>query len=203
MTLPTAPIRCPIEGLRNRVASVQVAASETGGGMRFAGVLAVLMLAGCVAFGAKDGAGPSGASAGVAPKPNPIIAGEIATTSLDAPAPGMTTPAPVKADEAKAEPTEEVQAKPVKQAAPVPPPEPKSPEEVKCLKSGDTWASAGKSGARTCVKRTKDAGKACTRQTQCEGYCLARSRTCAPITPMFGCNDILQADGREATLCLD
>jgi hypothetical protein len=46
-------------------------------------------------------------------------------------------------------------------------------------------------------------GKACTRQSQCEGYCLARSGTCAPITPMFGCNDILQDDGREVTLCLD
>ena len=32
---------------------------------------------------------------------------------------------------------------------------------------------------------------------------LARSGTCAPITPMFGCNDILQDDGREVTLCLD
>ena len=133
--------------------------------MRFAGVLVVLMLAGCVSFGAKHGADPSGANAGVAPKPNPIIAGEIATTSLDA-------PAPVKADEAaetKPERSEVAQIEPVKQAAPVPPPEPKSPEEAKCLKSGDTWASAGKSGAKACVKRTKDAGKACTRQTQCEG----------------------------------
>lgn len=171
--------------------------------MRFAGVLAVLMLAGCVAFGAKDDAGPSGASAGVAPKPNPIIAGEIATTSLDAPAPVQAASTPVKADEAKPELSEAAQAEPVKQAAPVPPPEPKSPEEIKCLKAGNAWASAGKSGAKACVKRTRDAGKACTKQTQCEGYCLARSRTCAPITPMFGCNDILQADGREATLCLD
>ena len=164
--------------------------------MRFAGVLAVLMLAGCVAFGAKDGAGPSGASAGVTPKPNPIIAGEIATTSLDA-------PAPVKATEAKPELSAEAQTEPVKQVAPAPPPEPRSPEEVKCLKAGNAWASAGKSGAKACVKRTRDAGKSCTKQSQCEGYCLARSRTCAPITPMFGCNDILQADGREATLCLD
>ena len=78
-----------------------------------------------------------------------------------------------------------------------------SPEEARCLKTGGTWASAGQSGAKACVTLTRDGGKACTRQSQCEGYCLARSGTCAPITPMFGCNDILQDDGREVTLCLD
>lgn len=170
--------------------------------MRFVWVLAVMMLAACV-----PGQGPSG------PKTNPLATDSIETTSLDAPtdvapksetAPSVspdpqTSPAPPdEAPKAEPEATEEVAAPP-----PAPPPPPSSPEEARCLKSGGTWATAGESGAKACVKLTRDAGKACTRQSQCEGYCLARSRTCAPITPMFGCNDILQDDGREVTLCLD
>ncbi|MBD3765388.1 MAG: hypothetical protein IE927_11870, partial [Rhodobacterales bacterium] len=62
---------------------------------------------------------------------------------------------------------------------------------------------AGASAAMTCVRPTRDAGRACTRQTQCQGYCLARSGTCAPFAPLFGCHDVLQADGRRVTLCLD
>ena len=165
--------------------------------------VAVLLLAGCVGFGAKDGVGPSGASAGMAPKPNPILAEAISTTTLDAAptpqTPAPKTPAPTKAPAASPEPALSTPAP--DQTAP--PANPQSPEEVKCLKAGHAWASTGTGGAMACVKRTKDGGKACTRQTQCEGYCLARSRSCAPITPMFGCNDILQADGSEATLCLD
>lgn len=162
---------------------------------RAVAAVAVLLLAGCVGFGAKDGVGPSGTGAGMAPKPNPMLAEAISTTTLDA-APTPQSPAPTKAPAASPESTPAPD-----QSAP--PPDPQSPEEVKCLKAGHAWASTGTGGAMACVKRTKDGGKACTRQTQCEGYCLARSRSCAPITPMFGCNDILQADGSEATLCLD
>lgn len=173
--------------------------------MRFAGVLAVLMLAGCVALGAKDAAKPAAATPGKAPQPNPIIQSEIATTALDAP-PQVANPA-IAATPGQADEKDEAPAEPPEEAAApepaAPPPAPKSPAEAKCLKTGGVWASVGESGARACVRRTKDAGKSCTRQTQCEGYCLARSHSCAPITPMFGCNDILQADGRKVTLCLD
>lgn len=149
-------------------------------------------------------------------KPNPITGSQIATTTLDAPAPAPAAslpPAPQTSPEAAPEATSAgtpqapvAAAEPLASPAPAPeepPPPPASPAEAKCLKSGGIWANAGKSTAKTCVKRTKDAGRSCTRQTQCEGFCLARSRTCAPIAPMFGCNDILQADGREATLCID
>lgn len=122
------------------------------------------------------------------------------TTALNAAqtaAPPAAT-APDEADPAAPEPTEEVAAVPTAQA-----PAPSSPEEARCLKSGGSWATAGDSGAKACVRLTRDGGKSCTRQSQCEGFCLARSRTCAPITPMFGCTEILQDDGREVTLCLD
>jgi hypothetical protein len=148
-------------------------------------VLAVVMLSACV-----PGQGASDLSS-AAPEASPLGAELIETTSLDAPA---VQPAPASDEAAPAVPEATVEV------APAPP---ASPEEARCLKTGGTWASAGQSGAKACVTLTRDGGKACTRQSQCEGYCLARSGTCAPITPMFGCNDILQDDGREVTLCLD
>jgi hypothetical protein len=170
--------------------------------MRCLAVLAVLLLASCVAGGPAAG-----------PDVNPLATEAIETTAIDAPATtGAATPAEVSATAVPPNP----QAPPetsgeTDEAAPVLPgpteevaaPPPASPEEARCIRSGGTWATAGQSGAKACVKLTRDGGKACTRQSQCEGFCLARSGTCAPITPMFGCNDILQDDGREVTLCLD
>lgn len=80
---------------------------------------------------------------------------------------------------------------------------PRGPEQVACEKRGGIWAQAGKSGARSCVAPTRDGGKQCSRESDCDGVCLSRSRTCAPIKPLLGCNAILQDDGREVTLCID
>lgn len=187
--------------------------------MRLALCAAALILSACVLPGAKP----------TKPVVNPITGAQVTTQSLDAPSPvvqpgGQPTLAEPVAGQvdasldamtaaeavAKAKPAAADAAAKAQPAAAEPPPEvaveaapPQSPEAVKCLKQGGLWAAAGKTGAKTCVKRTKDAGKFCTKETQCEGYCLARSHSCAPIKPMFGCNDILQADGREVTLCLD
>lgn len=79
----------------------------------------------------------------------------------------------------------------------------KSKEQVTCEKRGGNWGTAGKSGGKTCIKRTRDSGKQCRKKSSCEGVCLARSGTCAPVTPLFGCNDILQNDGSRVTLCVD
>jgi hypothetical protein len=106
---------------------------------------------------------------------------------------------PTTETDAKADPAASATAP----TEPKAPPVPQSPEEAKCLKSGGVWATAGKGDAKSCVKATRDAGRACTKQTQCEGLCLARSGTCAPVKPLFGCNDIFEADGRRVTLCLD
>lgn len=93
-------------------------------------------------------------------------------------------------------------AKAVPQAsAPAEPPPPVSPEQALCQKSGGVWA-ASDSGGNVCVHRTRDGGKVCHRKTDCQGECLARSNTCAPIMPLMGCNDVLQTNGSEVTLCL-
>ena len=96
----------------------------------------------------------------------------------------------------------EVGVNPVAAIAPEPPVG-KSKEQTICEKRGNTWGTAGKSGGKTCIKRTRDAGKQCTKKSSCDGVCLARSGTCAPVTPLFGCNDILQNDGSRVTLCVD
>jgi len=123
-----------------------------------------------------DGDAP--AAAKVRPKPRPAIAPEDTNAAGIAAAASTTLPA--------VEPTDT-----------------KTKAQVACEKKGGTWDVAGKSGAKTCFKRTRDAGKQCRKQSNCESVCLARSGTCAPIKPLFGCNEILQDDGRRVTLCVD
>ena len=79
----------------------------------------------------------------------------------------------------------------------------KSKAQLICEKRGGNWGNAGKSNLKTCISRTKDAGKQCRKQSDCSSVCLARSGTCAPVKPLFGCNDILQKDGSRVTLCID
>jgi hypothetical protein len=127
---------------------------------------------------AQPGADAAQQGAQAAPAvPDDVSAGENTATTGEAPAPA----------EAPSEP-------------PVPP---KSASELACERRGGQFAAAGTSGARACVLRTRDGGRQCRRQTDCEGQCLARSNTCAPVSPLFGCHEILQADGRRVTLCID
>ena len=79
----------------------------------------------------------------------------------------------------------------------------KTAEQVLCEASKGQWVAAGETGAFYCASQTRDAGKQCSKKTQCQGVCLARSGTCSPITPLYGCNDVLEKDGREVTLCID
>ncbi len=162
--------------------------------------------------------------------PNAVTGGEIETTSLDAlpgeagpgaPAPeaaagGTDVAAPQAApqtdpeatpDAGKPEDTAETTAE-ATEPAPKPdltdiPVTPKSEKQLACEKKKGRWAKIGKGDARACVFQTKDSGKRCERESQCESVCLARSGTCAPFKPMYGCNEILQDNGARVTLCLD
>ncbi|EEW26097.1 hypothetical protein [Rhodobacter ferrooxidans] len=55
----------------------------------------------------------------------------------------------------------------------------------------------------TCVRLLPDAGKACTSNDQCEGSCMADSRTCSASTPMFGCFSTLENGVATPMLCVD
>ena len=130
---------------------------------------------------------------------NPITGAEIAVTTLDAPTPETAAPP------AKPEPVPSESARPEDEILPVPadpPPQVMSPEEQACFEKGGLWGAVGVGGT-ACMYPTHDAGKRCRRESDCDGYCLARSGTCAPYTPMFGCNEIVQDDGVVVTLCID
>jgi len=149
------------------------------------------------------------------PAANPITVGAVQVTSLDAPpaanptAPPATTPAVPPQPAAQAAAPAAAAATPGPDPAAMPaeaievPAVPLSPEALACKAQGGFWGRVGDTAAYTCFRQTRDAGKSCRRQTDCETECLARSRTCAPITPLFGCNPVLQADGREVNLCID
>jgi hypothetical protein len=152
--------------------------------------------------------------------PNAVTGGEIETTALDA-LPGEAEP-PVPPPEAGAAGSETAaaQAAPVAGAAepaplaevaePAPTPDLtevpvtlKSERQLACEKKKGRWGKVGKGEGRACVFQTKDSGKRCERESQCDSVCLARSGTCAPFKPMYGCNEILQDNGARVTLCLD
>ncbi len=135
----------------------------------------------------------------------------------DAPGPeaGYVLDDPAETPEPEAEPESASKAEP----EPEPEPEPKTePEPVTvtpttapdrnaaaraaCLARGGVFQKTA-AGGLVCVTRTDDAQKACTDPDQCQGECLARSRTCAPMTPLIGCHDIIMASGGRATVCID
>lgn len=111
--------------------------------------------------------------------------------------------APNPETDAKAGPAAPQSATPQPAVEPAPSPAPKSPAQVACEKRKGVWSKAGANGANYCQTLTRDGGKSCTRSTQCEGYCLAKSNTCAPATPLLGCHDILTEDGKFLTQCIN
>lgn len=76
-------------------------------------------------------------------------------------------------------------------------------QEAECLAGGGRWGEAGASGLMICYQPTRDAGQSCQASAECQGFCLARSRTCAPVTPLFGCNDVLGRSGVTSTVCIE
>ncbi|KEO60918.1 hypothetical protein [Thioclava indica] len=70
-----------------------------------------------------------------------------------------------------------------------------------CLAKGGSWAQY--QGGYFCQHRTKDGGKFCRSGSDCEGVCLARSQSCAPVKPLQGCNDILTEAGYPMNACVN
>ncbi|MEZ5685289.1 MAG: hypothetical protein R3D78_05055 [Paracoccaceae bacterium] len=73
--------------------------------------------------------------------------------------------------------------------------------QAACEKGGGIWSVGAFGGI--CTRLTRDSGTSCRKAGDCEGLCLARSMTCAPVHPLLGCNDILTETGARATLCVD
>ncbi len=178
-------------------------------------VCAMGLLSGCIAPGGNQTAGPE---AGVTA--NAVTGGDIEVTPLDAPGgadaqAAQTSDAsapvePVAPQTAPAVPAAEDPGEAAPDPAPAaeaedaaPPPPPKSELQLACEKKGNRWLKIGEGEKRACVRMTRDQGKRCERESQCESVCLARSGTCAPFKPMYGCNEVLQDNGARVTLCLE
>ncbi len=76
-------------------------------------------------------------------------------------------------------------------------------QRADCAKEGGRWGVGGGSSVFVCYLQTPDANKQCRAASDCEGLCLARSRTCAPIKPFLGCHEVLTDTGQRATLCVN
>ena len=69
-----------------------------------------------------------------------------------------------------------------------------------CEAAGGTMV-VGLAGPQ-CARAQPDAGKACTDNGDCAGFCLAKSKSCSPVTPYFGCHEVL-LQGKTAAICID
>ncbi len=169
-----------------------------------------LLLAACQVAGPTAGAGTG----------NPVAGDAIETTTLDAPVVGLAEeqaadnpepdppllPAPVAEPAAPDDPSANPAAAEDPVAIEIPEvidPALLTSEAIACKRRGGQWSKIGEGNARACIKRTRDAGERCDADRDCQGVCLARSGTCAPVDPLFGCNEVLQDDGRRMTLCLN
>lgn len=176
---------------------------------------AVAMLAGCqlsMPGRGGDAAVESGPIVGAAIETTRLTpAGGAAATAPETAAPlaGRPRPRPERATPAAgAAPTGAAVAPSIAGATATPPATPpvpevlKTPQQLACEKRGGAWMAVGQGQARACVKRTRDAGRKCDTKSDCQGQCLARSGTCAPVDPLFGCNEVLE-NGRRVTICID
>lgn len=75
-------------------------------------------------------------------------------------------------------------------------------DKASCQRSGGEFAGTpGK--AMLCFHTPPDAGRQCNKDTDCTAGCLAKSHTCAPISPLIGCQDLLDDEGRTVTQCVN
>ncbi|MCU0800213.1 MAG: hypothetical protein MUD11_00310 [Rhodobacteraceae bacterium] len=134
-----------------------------------------------------------------ADNPEPAAPPPVADGGVTEPAPDAEGAADITGDD----PATAAEAPPTDAAPTVVDPALQTPEALACIRRGGLWSRVGAGEGRSCVRPTRDAGKRCDADRDCQGVCLARSGTCAPVDPLFGCNDVLQDDGRRMTLCLD
>ncbi|NYZ62760.1 hypothetical protein [Luteimonas deserti] len=83
--------------------------------------------------------------------------------------------------------------------------------EADCDRVGGEWRQLGRAPVKQCLRRTTDAGKACSQSEQCEGHCLAPEGSvdgttvtgqCSVDTNPFGCQQRVR-DGMASTICVD
>jgi len=88
-----------------------------------------------------------------------------------------------------------------------PAPGPSTPEafaaqEAACLSRGGRFAPIRDgSSVKLCFIQPADANQSCSVASDCEGACLARSRTCSPVIPLIGCHEVMLDGQGTAEQC--
>ncbi len=82
-------------------------------------------------------------------------------------------------------------------------PRPDRAERAACEAAGGEYARGGILAYWMCYMPTSDAGKSCSRSSDCEAICYAETRQCSPVSPEFGCIALLDEDGKRQDLCID
>ena len=76
-------------------------------------------------------------------------------------------------------------------------------QRTDCEKRGGRWGAAPGKAAQVCYRTLPDANQSCQVESDCAGLCLARSRTCSPVEPFYGCHEVLSASGLRQTVCIE
>ena len=76
-------------------------------------------------------------------------------------------------------------------------------ERADCLMRGGSTGYGGLFPDELCFTPMKDAGQSCTKAGDCEGQCLAETKTCSKVSPIFGCYDYLDETGQVVGICVD
>lgn len=74
--------------------------------------------------------------------------------------------------------------------------------QKQCERGGGRWGLSPGKATYVCFQSLSDSGKLCSGEDDCKGLCLARSRTCSPIEPFYGCHEVLSNGGIRQTLCI-
>lgn len=78
-----------------------------------------------------------------------------------------------------------------------------SEQRAACEADGGRWSPAANKTLFVCYRNLPDANQPCRAETDCAGFCLARSRTCSPIEPLYGCHQVLSGAGLPQTVCVE
>ena len=75
-------------------------------------------------------------------------------------------------------------------------------QKTACLEAGGRWGRGGIMQEQQCFPVYQDAGKSCSRASDCQGSCMADTRTCSK-TFSYGCMSYINDDGKVEEICID
>jgi len=75
-------------------------------------------------------------------------------------------------------------------------------QKAQCLEAGGTWGRGGILALEQCFPHYSDAGKSCKRESDCQGMCMADTRSCA-ASFSYGCLSYLNNEGVAEEMCID